>query len=119
MGSTHGGSGREIRREDWRERDVGERVVIRVGEKIDVILSKRTTGKDRDFFKSIGISIPEAKKIIVVKSTQAHRASFDPYVKKTIEVDSPGVSTPGFQRLPYKYIKRPIWPLDKDMSWAL
>jgi microcystin degradation protein MlrC len=117
LGPTHGGWGRDVRKEAFREVDVLKRAVIRTGDRIDIVLSKRRTGKDRDFFKSIGVQIPEGKKIIVVKSTQAHRASFDPIVKKTIEVDSPGVSTPGFYRLPYKYIKRPIWPLDKEMFW--
>ncbi len=117
LGPTHGGWGREVRKETFREADVGERVVIRTGENIDVILSKIRTGKDRDFFKSIGV-IPEGKKILVVKSTQAHRASFDPIVAKTIEVDSPGISTPGFHRLPYQYMKRPIWPIDRDMQWT-
>ncbi|NVM57553.1 MAG: M81 family metallopeptidase, partial [Desulfobacterales bacterium] len=117
LGPTHGGWGREVRKEAFREVDVGERVVIRTGKNIDIILSQTRTGKDRDFFKSIGV-IPEGKRILVVKSTQAHRASFDPIVAKTLEVDSPGVSTPGFHRLPYQIIKRPIWPLDRDMQWT-
>lgn len=57
--------------------DVGERVVIRTGKRIDVILSKTTTGKDRDLFKS-NRDHTGRKKILIVKSTQAHRASFDP-----------------------------------------
>ncbi len=117
-GPTHGGWGREVTRERFREASVGERVVLRIGNKIDVIFSQRRTGKDRDFFKSAGI-ILEGKQIIVVKSNQAHRASFDPVVASTIELDTPGVSTVNYASLPYQNIRRPIWPIDLDMNWEL
>jgi microcystin degradation protein MlrC len=96
---------------------VGKRVVLRMGQNIDVIFSQRRTGKNRDFFKSAGI-ILEGKRIIVVKSNQAHRASFDPVVPRTIELNTPGVSTVDYASLPYLKLRRPIWPLDRDMEWA-
>ena len=60
----------------------------------------------------------ESKRILVVKSNQAHRASFDPIVAKTIELNTPGVSTVDYASLPYEKIRRPIWPLDRDMEWV-
>jgi microcystin degradation protein MlrC len=116
-GPTHGGWGSEVKRENYREVGVGKRVVLRVDQNIDVIFSQRQTGKDRDFFKSAGI-ILEGKRIIVVKSNQAHRASFDPIVPRTIELNTPGVSTVDYASLPYRKLRRPIWPLDRDMEWA-
>jgi microcystin degradation protein MlrC len=116
LGPTHGGWGREVSPEAFREANVGPRVVLRLGDKIDVIFSQRRTGKERDFFKSTGI-ILEEKQIIVVKSNQAHRASFDPVVASTIELDTPGVSTVNYESLPFRYLPRPIWPVDRDMTW--
>ena len=116
LGPTHGGWGREVSPEAFREANVGPRVVLRLGDRIDVIFSRRRTGKDRDFFKSAGI-ILEEKQIIAVKSNQAHRASFDPVVASTIELDSPGVSTLNYESLPFRYLPRPIWPMDRDMTW--
>ncbi|MGQ9585371.1 MAG: M81 family metallopeptidase, partial [Anaerolineae bacterium] len=92
VGPTHGGWGREVTKESFREAHVGPRVVLRIGDKVDVIFSNRETGKDRDFFKSAGI-VFEEKKIVVVKSNQAHRASFDPIVVATFNLNTPGVST--------------------------
>lgn len=115
-GPTHGGWGSEVKRETYREVDVGKRVVLRIGRNIDVIFSQKQTGKDRDFFKSAGI-ILEGKRIVVVKSNQAHRASFDPIVLRTIELNTPGVSTVDYASLPYRKLCRPIWPLDRDMEW--
>jgi microcystin degradation protein MlrC len=115
-GPTHAGSGRTVTRESFRERDVGPRVVLRIGNKIDVIFSQRYTGTERDFFRSAGV-VFEEKKIVVVKSNQAHRASFDPIVAATIELRSPGVSTVDYERLPFTMIPRPIYPIDLDMEW--
>ncbi len=116
-GPTHGGWGREVNEEAFREANVGKRVALRTGNKIDVIFSQGRTGKDRDFFKSAGILLEE-KKILVVKSNQAHRASFDPVVADTIELNSPGVSTVDYASLPYRYLHRPIWPIDETMHWT-
>ena len=118
LGPTHGGWGREVSPEAFREANVGPRVVLRLGDRIDVIFSRRRTVKDRDFFKSAGI-ILEEKQIIAVKSNQAHRASFDPVVASTIELDSPGVSTVNYESLPFRYLPRPIWPMDRDMTWEV
>lgn len=116
LGPTHGGWGREVDPAAFREANAGPRVVLRVGEKIDVICSRHRTGKDRDFFKSAGI-ILEEKQIIVVKSNQAHRASFDAVAASTIELNTPGVSTVDYETLPYRHLTRPIWPLDEEMEW--
>ena len=99
LGPTHGGWGRDVNKEAFREAHVGPRIVLRIGDKIDVIFSRGRTGKDRDFFKSAGILLDE-KRILVVKSNQAHRASFDTIVASTIELSSPGVSTVDYASVP-------------------
>jgi microcystin degradation protein MlrC len=116
MGPTHGGWGKDVRVESFREVNVGPRVLLRLRNNVDVIFSEGATGKDRDFFKSMGVAL-EAKKFIVVKSNQAHRASFDPIVADNIELDSPGTSTVNYSSLPYEKLQRPIYPIDNDMVW--
>lgn len=116
-GPTHGGWGREVNRAAWREARAGRRAVFRVGNRIDVILSERTTGKDRDFFKSAGI-LMEEKRILAVKSNQAHRASFDSIAAGTIDLATPGVSTVDYTTLPYTYVQGPLWPIQRDFDWS-
>ena len=60
LGPTHGGWGRDVNPEAFREANVGPRVVLRIGDKIDVIFSESRTGKDRDFFKSAGVILEGA-----------------------------------------------------------
>src|SRR5687768_13170330 len=119
-GPTHGGWGREVNRAAWREAQAGRRAVFRAGppgNHVDVILSERTTGKDRDFFKSAGILMEETR-IIAVKSNQAHRASFDSICATTIDLATPGVSTVDYTTLPFKHLQRPMWPIDREFDWA-
>ena len=117
VGPTHGGWSKKVTKEAFREVEVGPRVVLRIGDKIDVIFQNGSrTGKDRDFFKSAGI-VFEEKKIVVVKSNQAHRASFDPIVAATIDLNTPGPSTVDYASLPFKMLPRPLYPLDEDMEW--
>lgn len=118
-GPTHGGWGAALTRENFLERNVGTRIVVRLPGRIDVIFVSCWAGglgKDRDFFRSAGILFDE-KKIIVVKSNQAHRASFDPIVAANFDLNTPGVSTIDYSRLPFQHLRRPIWPIDRDFEW--
>ena len=118
-GPTHGGWGREVNRDAWRESRVGPRVVLRLNNKVDVVFYSPWAGgigKDRDFFKSAGIVFDE-KRIIGVKSNQAHRASFDPITDGNIDLATPGASTVDYGSLPYRHIPRPLWPIDRDFDW--
>lgn len=116
-GPTHGGWGKEVHRDAWREANAGPRVVLRLENRIDVIFCEDRTRNDRDYFKSAGIVFDE-KKIIVVKSNQAHRASLRPVVSRIIELASPGASTVDYESLPFRHIQRPLWPIDRDFTWS-
>jgi microcystin degradation protein MlrC len=116
MGPSHGGWGREVNAAAYRAAHVGPRAVLRLANKVDVIFSQQQTGIERDFFKSAGISLEE-KKIIVVKSNQAHRASFTPVVAGIIDLDTPGACMVNYAGLPYQFLRRPMFPLDMEMEW--
>ena len=123
-GPIHGGWGKEVTRDAWQELDAGPRAVVRLANRVDVIFyaaegpfSHNRVGKDRDFFKSAGIIFDE-KKILVVKSNQAHRASFDTVVAGNIDLASPGGSTLDYAMLPYRHAKRPLWPIDREFVWS-
>ncbi len=116
-GPTHGGWGRDVNRAAWREAEAGLRVVLRLENKIDVIVTREHTRNDRDFMKSAGILFEE-KKIIAVKSNQAHRASLRPVVSKIIELATPGASTVDYASLPFRHLQRPLWPIDDAFDWS-
>lgn len=56
---------------------------------------------------------PEGERILVVKAALAHRAAYAPVVRRTIEVDTPGVTAANLSRFTYRNVRRPIFPLDE------
>jgi len=97
-----------------REIDVGKMAVLRVGGIDIVVTERRVAPNDAQIFRSVGIE-PTDKNILVIKSTQHYRASYEPLVKEIIEVDAPGIATGNLTRIKdwYEKIRRPIFPLDE------
>jgi microcystin degradation protein MlrC len=80
---------------------------------VDVVVCERRVPSPYDtrVLRSQGI-VPEACKIIVVKSWVHFRGSFEPIASRIIEVDTPGLTTAEFNRFAYRNVPRPLWPLD-------
>jgi microcystin degradation protein MlrC len=68
---------------------------------------------DLQQFKSLGIE-PERKGVIALKSMQHFRAAFEPIAGQVIVCDSGALCTLHYERLPYRNVPRPIFPLDQD-----
>lgn len=94
----------------WRSADVGRTVLLEV-DGVEIIVSEGKVGMEQDYYKFIGVD-PSQRKIVVVKSHQAHRASFESIAKRIIEVDTPGSTSPSYRGLTFRNISRPVFPLD-------
>jgi len=72
-----------------------------------------------DYFSALGAD-PTAARILVVKSRGHFRAGFDHLVpaERTVEVDCPGLATPNLHALPWRHVRRPIYPLDPELDWT-
>lgn len=89
----------------------GPIAVIRVGD-IDILVSSQARQMlDLQQFKAFGIN-PEECQIVAIKSMQHFRAAFEPIATQVIVCDSGALCTPQYDRLPYKNVRRPIFPLD-------
>ncbi|MDH3630445.1 MAG: M81 family metallopeptidase [Gammaproteobacteria bacterium] len=93
----------------------GPTVVVRAGGIEILITTIAQQMLDLQQFKSFGI-IPEAKKIIALKSMQHFRADFEPIAGQVIVCDSGALCTPDYQRLEYRNVRRPIFPLDQNFE---
>ena len=100
----------------------GATAVLRVGgpssrrgrnEGVDIVItSRRYQVYDLNFFKHAGID-PAKKKLVAVKSAHHFRAAFAPIASEIILVDEGGgITSRNFKKLPYKKVRRPVWPLD-------
>ncbi|MBN1333393.1 MAG: M81 family metallopeptidase, partial [Synergistales bacterium] len=93
------------------EEHMGKAVVLGIGG-IDVIVHERKLQPwDPEFIRRMGIE-PRDRKVIVLKSAMHFRAAFTPIAKKIIDVDVPGLLSMNFQKMSFKYISRPAFPID-------
>jgi microcystin degradation protein MlrC len=60
-----------------------------------------------------------AARTVVVKSRGHFRGGFDEFFTpdRVIEVDTPGLTSPVLERLEFKGLPRPVFPLDPGASW--
>ena len=90
---------------------MGPCVVVQV-EGVTVLLSSRKTPPfDLGQLRSQGIQ-PETLKAIGVKAAVAHRRAYDKIAKGSFTVATPGPCTSRITGLPYKRLRRPVFPLD-------
>jgi len=94
------------------------RTVLLVINGIEVVVteSRPANVSDPELFRSVGIE-PKDKKIIVLKDGLHFRANYGPFAKEIFFIDCPGSSDVNFEHIKYYKIKRPIFPLDKDVVY--
>ncbi|TVO66824.1 M81 family metallopeptidase [Denitromonas ohlonensis] len=89
----------------------GRSAVIRVkGVEILVVTLARQI-LDVQQFKAFGID-PAQKRVVALKSMQHFRAAFESIAGRIIVCDSGALCTPDYRALPYRRVRRPIFPLD-------
>lgn len=81
-----------------------------------VCTSVQRAPHDLQMLRSVGIE-PTNRKIIVVKSSVHYRAAFEPIAAEILEVDAGGLAAASWDRLPFRNLRRPVYPLDADMAW--
>ncbi|MDR7480785.1 MAG: M81 family metallopeptidase [Armatimonadota bacterium] len=80
-----------------------------------VIRERRVMPFDQEELRVLGID-PVSAAILVVKSAIAWRAAYGSIARAAIEVDTPGVCTANLRTLPYRRVRRPVAPLDDEVS---
>ena len=53
-----------------------------------------------------------------VKSPFGFRAAYEPFAKAIIIVDGPGAHSSRVETITYKYLNRPIYPLDQGVTFT-
>jgi microcystin degradation protein MlrC len=110
-GPSHGGVGKQrVTGRGLREVSAGRMALLKT-RGVEIIVSEGRVGMERDYYKAATVD-PAERKIVVVKSAQAHRAAFEGIAKEIIEVDTPGATSPSYRGLTFKNVPRPIFPLD-------
>ena len=95
---------------------LGTTAVLDVDDIKVILISYRWQTLDPEMIRFVGLD-PLAEKILVVKSTIHYRAAFESLAKEIIEVDAPGLSSSNLARFTFERIRRPIFPLDPDVTY--
>jgi microcystin degradation protein MlrC len=83
-----------------------------------VVATERRQCADPVFFEMMGLDVGRAR-TVVVKSRGHFRAGFDEFFppERVYEVDTPGVTSPVLERIAFKRLPRPVFPLDPETVW--
>ena len=95
------------------EVSMGRTAVLDTGGVEIVVIERHHEPWDPDCLRFLGIE-PTAKRFIMLKSRVHWQAGFLPLVRHVVECSGPGATTSDFGRLPFKRLRRPIFPLDPD-----
>jgi len=93
----------------------GPSAVLRVDDIEILVVTTPRQILDLQQFKAFGID-PRGKDVVALKSMQHFRAAFEPIAGKIIVCDSGALCTTRYDRLPYRNVPRPIFPLDPPDS---
>lgn len=91
--------------------DMGPCAVVRHAGVTILLTSRKTPPFDLGQLRSQGIE-PTRMKLIGVKAAVAHRAAYDPIARASYTVLTRGPCTGDLTALPYRHLRRPVFPLD-------
>jgi microcystin degradation protein MlrC len=95
--------------------DVGRAAALQVGG-ICLALSERPAPTiDQEIYRHLGLE-PRQAKIVQVKSPGGFRAIYGRYAAGIFEIDTPGPTDSELTRLPFRKIRRPLWPFDPALT---
>ncbi len=95
-----------------RHINMGPSAVVRHRGITILLTTYKTPPNDLGQLRSQGI-IPETLALIGVKAAVAHRRAYDPIAAASFNVRTPGPCTSDPASLPYRRLRRPIFPLDQ------
>jgi microcystin degradation protein MlrC len=80
------------------------------------VISRHTEPYDMGSFRVLGIE-PEKKRYLMLKSRVHWRAGLGPLARAVVECAGTGVCTSDYSQLSFTRVRRPVYPLDRDMTW--
>ena len=91
--------------------NMGPTAVLNIAGIRAIVTSERIQARDPEMFRVCGVE-PASIGILVVKSAVHFRAGFKDIAGQIIVADGPGLTVADLTLLPYKRIRRPMFPID-------
>ncbi len=93
----------------------GASAVLRIGGVDVIVASINKNILDQQQFKIYGLD-PLGRAAVALKCMHGFRAAFEPVAAQVVSCDAGGLTTYDYSRLPFRNLRRPIWPLDPVTS---
>ena len=90
---------------------LGRACALRAGATRIMVSSIRDQAYSPDLFRAVNID-PLAHRLVVVKSAQHFAAGFSAMAGAIVLASGGGPLETDFRKIPYRHVRRPIWPLD-------
>jgi microcystin degradation protein MlrC len=97
--------------------DLGKTARLVCGDLDIIVASRRTQVLDPEPFLLHGIDVARCR-IVGLKSSAHFRAGYGEIAKHIVTTDPPGISTSTLTQFPYKRLRRPIYPLDRETTYT-
>jgi len=97
---------------------LGPTAALDLGGIVVVVASERKQCADPVFFTMHGLDVAQAT-TVVVKSRGHFRAGFDLHFRpeNVFEIDTGGLTAPVLERIEFRHLPRPAFPLDRSAAW--
>lgn len=101
-----------------RSIELGPVAALDLGGVTVVVGTHRKQCADPVQFECVGLDVGRAR-TVVVKSRGHFRAGFDQYFRpeQVFEVDTAGLTSPVLERINFRHLPRPVFPLDPLATW--
>ena len=97
--------------------NLGPTATLAIGGVEVVVSTQRRQTFDAEMLRIAGVE-PSGRRLIVLKSAVHFRAHFGPMAAHIFDADTPGVHRPDFNCFRYENVRRPIYPLDREVAPA-
>jgi len=95
--------------------DMGRSVLFETGGLQIVLISNHVEPWDLGNFRALGVE-PTQKRYLILKSRIMFGAAYRPIAKAVVECGTAGVCSSDYSLFPFRKLKRPIYPLDPEMT---
>jgi microcystin degradation protein MlrC len=95
--------------------DMGACAVLDTGKVEIAVISRHVEPYDMGSFRALGIE-PARKRYLMLKSRVHWRAGLGPLAKAVVECAGTGVCTSDYSQLRFSRVRRPVYPLDRDVQ---
>lgn len=91
---------------------IGLCALLQCGEVQIIVASLRMQAEERGQYRVLGVDI-EALKVVALKGINHFRADIEPIARGIVFVEAGGVHASDLRTLPYRNLRRPVWPIDE------